>query len=113
MDLPKSAQEKIQKLQLYEQKINALMLQKQEFEAQAIEIDSAITAISQSKEKESYKIIGNVMILSENSKLKEDLEGNKRKLELRIKSLEKQENELKSVAEAIQKEVLKQMEGKK
>jgi len=113
MDIPQATQEKIQKLQLYEQKIQALLAQRQEVESSLSEIDSALEALNNSKEKESFKIIGNVMILQKNSEIKTELEMDKKKVDLRIKNLEKQENELKSVAEAMQKEVLKQIEGKK
>ncbi len=111
MEIPKSAQEKIKRIQVYEQKIQALAMQRQEIENSLNEIESALEAIKDSKEKSSFKIIGNVMVMKDNSEIKEELNFNKKKLEMRIKNLEKQENELKSVAEAIQKQALKEIEG--
>lgn len=113
MEIPKSAQEKIRKIQIYEQKIQALSMQKQELATHLNEVESAIQALNDSKGKESYKIIGNIMILNENSEILKELTLNKKKFEMRIKSLDKQENELKSVAESIQKEALKEIDGKK
>ncbi len=111
MEIPKSAQEKIKRIQIYEQKIQALAMQRQEIENNLNEIESALEAIKGSKEKSSFKIIGNVMVLKDNAEIKDELNFNKKKLEMRIKNLEKQENELKSVAEAIQKQALKEIEG--
>ena len=113
MEISKSAQEKIRKIQIYEQKIQALTLQKQEIDTHVHEIESAIQAINETKEKESYKIIGNVMVLNDNSKILEELNLNKKKFEMRIRSIEKQENELKEMTETIQKQALKEIEEKK
>jgi prefoldin beta subunit len=113
MDLPKNAQEKIQKLQLYEQKMTALLSQRQEIESQLLEVESAIEGINNSKDKESFQIVGNVMIKFANSDILKNLEEDKNKFALRVKALEKQENEIKSVSEALQKEVMKTIEGTK
>jgi len=57
--------------------------------------------------KNAYKIIGTIMVSSSREELKKELKEQKDILDLRIKSLEKQENNFKEKAEEIQKEVMK------
>jgi prefoldin beta subunit len=111
MDLPKDAQEKIKKLQGYEQKVSALGLQRHKVESELSEVESALNAISDKETSEIYKIIGNVMVAADKPSLKKELEEQKKKVQLRITSIEKQEDQLRQVAEAMQKEVLKEMRG--
>ena len=90
MELPKETQEKIKRLQNYEQKIQALGLQRQKLDSELSEIDSALQAVEATKD-EVYKIIGNVMVAVKSGDVKKELEEKKKRLQLRINSLEKQE----------------------
>lgn len=92
---------------MMEQNIQNFSLQKQQFQAQMLEIESAEKELGESKE--AFKIIGNIMVASEKSKVKKDLEDKKELLKARIESFEKQEAKLKEKAEALQKEVLEGM----
>lgn len=108
--MKKETQEKIQELQLLEQNTQSFMMQKQQFQVQLMEVESALKEVS--KGKESYKIIGNIMVKSEKEKLEEDLEQKKEMFGLRIKNIEKQEERLKEKAVKLQEEVMKEMKGK-
>ena len=103
----KDAQEKIQQLQMLEQNMQNFLVQKQSFQSQLLEIDSALTEID--KTDTAYKIVGNIMVASKKEDLKKDLEMKKEKAELRIKTIESQEDALKEKADKIQKEVLEIM----
>ena len=100
----KETQEKISQLQLYEQSLQNILLQKQQFQAQANEIDSALKELE--KSSKSYKIVGNIMIATEKEELKKDLESKKSSSELRVKTLEKQETSIKDKVQSIQSEVM-------
>ena len=65
-------------------------MQKQQFQSQILEADSALKEID--KSKESYKIVGNIMVKSDKDELKKDLEEQKKVAQLRIDALEKQES---------------------
>jgi len=104
-------QEKIGKLQLMEQSLQSFLMQKQQFQSQLIEIDSALKELETAKE--SYKIVGNVMISADKEDLIKELKEKKERLELRIKTLEKQENSIKERASSMQSEVMKNLEKKK
>jgi len=107
MNLKKETEEKLAKLQLFEQNLQNLLLQKQQFQTQLKEVESALDGLKNSTE--NYKIIGNIMVKSSKEKLEEELKQKKEMLELRIKSIEKQEKQIKEKAEDLQKEVLKEM----
>lgn len=100
--------EKINQLQIYEQSLQNILLQKQQFQSQISEIDSALKELENSSQ--SYKIIGNIMVNSKKEDLKKDLESRKSTLELRIKTIEKQEESIKEKAKKIQSEVVKNMQ---
>ena len=90
---------KIQELQILDQKLQNSLLQKQAFQIELAETDSALEELEKSGE-EVFKIIGQLMIKSDKNKIKNELSEKKKILELRIKSLEKQE---KSFTEQLEK----------
>ena len=106
MKITKETEEKITQLQILEQNLQSLILQKQTFQNQTLEIDSALKEMESSK-KEVYKIVGNIMIASEKEALKNELNSKKEISELRLKNIEKQEKIIKEKAETIQKEITK------
>lgn len=92
--------ENIKKLQQNEQNLQGILMQKQQFQTQLIEIESALKELGSSKE--SYKIIGNIMVKSEPEDLKKELEEKKRTIDLRIRSFEKQEADIKERSKKLQ-----------
>lgn len=104
VEISKDAEQKISQLQLLEQNLQNLLLQRQQFQAQLSELDSALKELKDTKQ--SYKIIGNIMVDSSKEDLEDDLGKKKKVIELRITSLEKQEGSIKEKQEKIQKEVL-------
>jgi prefoldin beta subunit len=101
---------KIQQLQMIEQSLTNLLMQRQQFQSQLVEIESALSEMESSPEV--YKIVGNIMVSGDKAKIKEDLDRKKEIAELRIKNLEKQENQIKEKAKKLQTEVLDDMKGK-
>lgn len=106
-EISKEMEEKINQLQLMEQNVNMLLAQKQQFQAQLIEVNSALGEVE--KTETAYKIVGSIMVLSKKEDLKSDLMSKKEIVELRIKSLEKQESSIKDKAKKLQTEVLERM----
>ena len=107
-DVPKGSEKKLSQLQMLEQSMQNMMMQKQQFQLQQVEIESALKELE--KVDEAYKIIGNIMVLSKKEDLKSDLSSKKEVIELRIKSMEKQEDQLREKASKLQSEVLKEMD---
>ena len=92
-----------------EQQLSSLAMQKQGFQAQLAEADSAISELK--GRKSAYRIIGNIMVEQSKDGLDKDLKEKKSLAELRIKTLEKQEKEIREKAQSLQKEILKEMEN--
>ena len=103
----KETETKLNQLQMPEQSMQNLLMQKQQFQLQQVEIESALKELE--KVNEAYKIVGNIMVLSKKDDLKADLTSKKEIVELRIKNMEKQENQLREKASKLQNEVLKGM----
>ena len=108
--MDENMQEKIGQVQLIQQNLENFSNQRQQFQMQETEIETALLEISSSGQ--NYKIIGNIMVLADRDKLRKDLEEKKEMLTIRISSIEKQEEKLKVKAEEIQKELLSGLEEK-
>ncbi|MBR9683369.1 prefoldin subunit beta [Candidatus Woesearchaeota archaeon] len=98
-------------LQLLQQNLQNTLLQKQQFQKQSMEIDSALEELKDSSA--AYKIIGNIMVASKKPDLQKDLQQKKELIDLRLKNFEKQEQMLKEKAEELQKKVMEQLKEKK
>jgi prefoldin beta subunit len=107
MELSPETQESISKLQLIEQNVQTLLMQKQQYQAQLFELESALKEIE--KTDEAYKIVGNVMIKGDKTAMKAELASKKEILDLRLKNIDKQEKQMKDKAESLQKEVMAKM----
>ena len=86
-----------------EQQTNSLNIQSQV-------LGEAIKELNESKEEKVYKAVGNILILSDAKKVLGDMEKQKETIDLRIKTLKKQEeaaidklNKLKAEIETAQK----------
>mgnify|MGYP001241783816 CR=1 FL=1 len=110
MKIESQMQEKISQIQVFEQNLHSLNSQRQTFQAQAMEIESSLLELS--KTKNAYKIIGNIMVAADAENLKKDLTSKKEMLDIRIKSVQKQEEKLKGKISEIQKEVMDSMKKK-
>jgi len=97
---------KIQEMQILEQRLQNSILQKQAFQMELAETNSALKEIEKSGD-EIFKIIGQLMIKAEKGKIHEELLGKQKILELRIKSFEKQENSLTEQLDKIRDELTK------
>ncbi len=104
----KDTEEKISQLQLIEQSVQTLLVQKQQFQAQIQEIESALTELD--KTDKAYKIVGNIMVATPKEDLISELKTKEETAQLRIKTIERQENQLKEKSESMRAEI---MEGLK
>ena len=103
-------QEKINQLTMMEQSMQQLLLQKQQFQTQLVEINSALKELETTEK--AYKIVGNIMVAANKEELKKDLTQKKEVVELRVKTIEKQETQMKEKASAMQKEVMEKLKEK-
>ncbi|MBA7675374.1 hypothetical protein ES703_83607 [subsurface metagenome] len=102
----KNTDKKIQEMQILEQSLQNLLLQKQAFQMELSETQSALKEIEDSGE-EVFKIIGQLMIKTDKSKIKQELLNKEKILNLRTKTIEKQETSLTEQLDKLREEVMK------
>jgi len=100
------SENKIQEMQILEQNLQNILLQKQAFNMELIETQEAAKEIEKSGD-EVFKIIGQLMLKSDRLKIKEELKNKEKIIELRLKSIEKQENSLTEKLEELREELTK------
>lgn len=107
----KKNSEKVAQLQVMQQNLQNLMGQKQQFQQQMEENDSALLELG--KSSKAYKIVGNLMVAGKKEDLEKELKEKKEMWELRLKSIDKQEELLKKRMTELQKEAMAEMSGAK
>lgn len=105
-----TAQENIGRMQMMEQQLQTMAMQKQQFQTQLFEIENALKEIKDTKT--AYKIIGNIMVLSNKEKLEKDLKQKKEIADLRVANLDKEEKKIKEKVKKLQEELLSNLKKK-
>ena len=108
MNVTKAQEEKIAELQLLEQNTQNLLQQKQKFSTELIEIENALTELAQTTSA-PYKVVNGVMFETNLEDLKKELNSKKEVINIRIKNIQSQEEKIKTKADSLQKEVLKEL----
>lgn len=103
------SEEKLQQLGIIEQSLNQALTQKQQYEKLLLETQAALEAIGTSKE--TYQIVGSIMIKKDAQDITKDLEEKKERYSVRIKSLEKQEQQLREQMQELQEAILGSMDS--
>ena len=101
-----NSENKIQELQILEQTMQNVLIQKQSFQIELAETQGALEELEKT-EDEVYKIIGQLMLKTEKAKTVIELEEKKKMFELRIKTLENQEKNILDKIEKIRENMLK------
>lgn len=101
----KNQDKNLQEIQFLEQNLQNILFQKQAFQIELSELKEALKELENSKD-EVFKIIGQLMIKSEKSKIKEEILNKIKILELRVKTLEKQENSFSERMEKVREEII-------
>ena len=106
--ISKELQEKIQHLQILEQNLQNLLMQKQAFQFELNETENALNEVKKTKE-DVFKLVGSIMLKTSKEDIEKDLSQKKDILSLRTKSIEKQESQIREAAEKLREEVLKKI----
>ncbi len=114
-DLNKS----IQEFERGRMQLSSIEAQSQSLAVQAQVLSEALTELKETKEKKVYKAVGNILILTDSKKVEKELSEQKETVDLRAKTVKKQEeamldklNKLKSEIEAAKKGASKGAEKK-
>jgi len=104
----KEREEILARIQLTEQALQNLLLQKQSFQLELLETENALSEVKSTK-GDVFKIVGPVLVKAKKEDLIPELEKKKEILEIRIKSIEKQEQEMKEKLTKEREEALKKL----
>lgn len=104
MEISPEINQKIQELQVLEQNLRNILIQKQTVQVELNEILNALDELSHSDE-EVYRVLGGIMVKSDKKSLSKSLEEQKKLFELRIQSLEKQEKSFEEKSSSLQSDI--------
>lgn len=104
MKINKDMQEKIKELQISEQNLQALLMQRQAFQLELNETETALSEVSKTGD-EIYRITGQVMLKADKQEIEKELKEKKDILSLRLKSIEKEEDSLRKKDERLRQEI--------
>jgi len=100
--ISKETQGKIQELQILQQRLQLFTAQKQQFQMQQVEVENALAEVEKTKNA-VYRLVGEILVEKSADEIKKELKDKKEELDLRIKTLDKQEARTKESALALQK----------
>ncbi len=103
----------MEELQITEQALQNFAMQKQIFQLELLETNSALEELNNLKTDEVYKVVGSIMIKTNKDNQIKELKKKSDILELRLKSIEKQEEELKNKVLKVRSEYLKKTKVEK
>ncbi len=108
--MPPQIQNQLVRFQEQQEQYKALLLRKQQFEAEAREVDKALQECNNLPDDALiYKSVGMLLFKSEKAKIVAELNEKKEELDLRIKTIEKQEQRLKQQLEELRKLIMEQV----
>jgi prefoldin beta subunit len=97
-------QQMLIELQTFQQQMQTVMMQKESLNIQKMELDKALEELKKVTTEDVYKAVGPILIKSTKKDLDKELTEKNETIELRLKSLQKQEDRI--------KERLKEVQGK-
>jgi len=98
------------------QMLGSINAQKQQVAFQLEMIDASLEEMSKTKEKTVYKVVGNILFLKDAKEMEKELKEKKETTELRLKTIDKQEESIIKKLNAIKSKIegeAKEAEAKK
>lgn len=108
MAVDKELQEKVKEMRVIEQNLQNVLLQKQAFQLEANETKNAEEELKKTT-GDVFRVLGQIMIKSNKSELEKELKEKKQLIELRLKTLEKQETTLTATLEKLRNDLIEKM----
>jgi prefoldin beta subunit len=112
-EMPPQVKQKIAQFQQLQQQIQVLSSQKFQLEAQLRDTERAVDELEKtSKDASIYKSIGNLLIkVDKKDDLEAELKDKKESLDIRLKTIDKQEKHLIEKYQALQMELTQALQG--
>ena len=90
---------------IQQQQLQGIMTQREATGMQILEIKKALEELGKTKEKEVYKVAGPILIKATKTEVKKDLKDKEDTLNVRLKSLEKEEKKIKIKIDEIKEQL--------
>jgi len=110
-NIPENIQQELMQFQQLQSQYQIIVSQLQSLKIEMSETDAALNELSKTENPVVYKSIGSILIKSEKPDLLEDLNKKKESIDIRIKTIEKQEDRVKKKLEEMQKNLQKALGG--
>ncbi|MCQ5376496.1 MAG: prefoldin subunit beta [Candidatus Methanomethylicia archaeon] len=108
--IPPQVQNQLVRFQELQEQLKAIVLRKQQFELEGKEVERALNESKNlADDAVIYKSVGALLFKSEKSKIVGELTERKEELDLRVKTIEKQEQRLKLQLEELKKAIMEQV----
>ena len=101
------SQQLLGNVQLYQQQLQGIAMQKETLNAQLLEINNALEELEKSKPKHVYKVTGPLLINTPTADVKTDLKEKQDMISTRMKLLEKSELKLKEKVDELREKLVK------
>jgi len=85
--------------------------QKQQLQMQSAALKAALDELEKTKEKKVFKAAGNILIAKDTNEVKKETEESKESVDLRIKTLQKQEDSLVNKLNSLKKDIESSLGG--
>ena len=89
---------------MMEQSLQQLIMQKQKLQQQLMELESAEKELGATDT--AYRIIGNIMVKKDKAVMLKEIKETKGKIEIRLKTIDKQEDKTKTKVKEIQDKIM-------
>jgi prefoldin beta subunit len=111
-ELPPWLREQVSRLQQLQQNLQAIMMQKQQLEVEAVETDRALEELKKAAPEDPvYKLAGSVMVKAKKDEVVKELEEKKELSATRVKVLEKQEARVKDNLKEVETKINEMIRG--
>lgn len=107
----KQTEKSLMELQLAEQGLQGILMQKQTFQLELVEVENALLEVKKMKNGEVFKIIGALMFKADEKEIVPEFEKKRDILNIRMKAIEKQEQDLKSKLIEAREELIKKLKS--
>lgn len=105
--MKKEDEQVLNQAQIYQQQIQTILTQKGTLSLELNEIKKALEEVGKTKEKSVFRVSGPILIKMDTKDAKKDLEEKENLINLRVKTIEKQEAKLKEKIEELREKLMK------
>jgi len=99
--------DKLEQLKVLQSNLEMVVFQKHTLQSQLNEIENALKEIDKMDKEEVYKLVGNLLIKKSKEEVKKELLDRKEVIEIRLESLNKQEEKIREKITKLQAEIMR------